>query len=119
MRSGGNVLLTAISMISSGLRPDRLAAAAICSRTRAMFSTIGIGRRTTQDTKYHDGEFCFGLGGIVAAELRSVWADECVRAYANYIMPTGGAGSLGSPALESGILIMMPARPAITISPTR
>src|SRR5271156_3777295 len=72
MRSGGNVLLTAISMISSGLRPDRLAAAAICSRTRAMFSTIGIGRRTTQDTKYHDGEFCFGWGVIVATERRSV-----------------------------------------------
>ena len=36
-----------------------------------------------------------------------------------YIMPTGGAGSLGSPALDSGILIINAARPAITISPTK
>src|SRR5207249_9836962 len=41
MRSGGCVLVTAMSAISSGLRPARLAAATR-SRTRATFSAIDI-----------------------------------------------------------------------------
>src|SRR5579872_3830265 len=43
MRSGGCVFVTAISAIASGRRDARTAAAATCSRSRAMFSEIDMG----------------------------------------------------------------------------
>src|SRR5207248_9233494 len=53
--SGGNVLVTAISVIESGLCPDRSAAAAMRSCTRAMFSVKLIRAITTKATKVHEG----------------------------------------------------------------
>src|ERR1700686_820279 len=88
--------------------------------------------KTTKDTKYHEGEsllasalsagpICSQLDSRGQLSLRNLGrarAPVSPRTHP-YIMPTGGAGSLGSPALESGILIMMPANPAITTSPAR
>jgi hypothetical protein len=58
-------------------------------------------------------------GAAVLRNPYAIWTGEDARlSTCFYIMPTGGAGSLGSPALDSGILIMMPASPAITTRPT-
>ncbi len=71
--STAKVLLTAISVISSGLRPARRAAAAIRSRTRAIFSRNRHRAKITPDTKYHDGEFLLASAPSPRPSLRSAW----------------------------------------------
>jgi hypothetical protein len=67
------------------------------------------------------GPFGFAQGRLARKRpsLHKHGRPHTVSHYLCYIMPTGGAGSLGSPALDKGILSMMPASPAITTNPTR
>src|SRR5208337_506298 len=55
IRSGGWVLLTAISLMSLAERPARCAAAAMRSRMAAVFSAMDIKTFTTEDTEFHGG----------------------------------------------------------------
>src|SRR5580658_4011561 len=90
MRSVGCVLLTAISAMSPTLRPERLAADVMRSFTAEMFAAIDMRRRSRP--------------GAPAP-------------HNHYIIAVGGAGSLGSPAAETGTKIIKAAKPTNTIIP--
>src|SRR5580704_5919489 len=116
MRSTGYVLLTAISATCSGERPERRAAASIRSRTSAIFSAIGIRTRNHEEhqvTRRRSGIPSCNFVSVVAQDLSVV--QEMIRG--SYIIATGGAGSLGSPAAEAGTKIISAASPASTIMP--
>src|SRR5580692_5855070 len=106
MRSGGCVLLTAIKAISLGLRPARLAAAAIRSWIDARLAAIVMKKGEARNKSF---------------AVRSCGQDcpqhtRNARKHNHYIIAVGGVGSL---ALVSGSKIMRAASRAITATPTR
>src|ERR1700693_3594269 len=56
---------------------------------------------------------------ITKENLGNTWRGRSRRTSFDYIIAVGGAGSLGSPALDSGNRIINVARAIITMSPTR
>src|SRR5438445_874649 len=113
MRSGGNVLLTAMSAISSGWRPARCAAASILARTRSMFSAIDM----RKDTTTVDAEDrCEAQTPEIPRCARDDGARLTLRTR-RHMIAVGGAGSSGLPALASGTLTMTKARITSTINP--
>src|SRR5271170_7007290 len=90
MHSGGCVLVTAISAMSPTFRPERLAADVMRSITSEMFAAIDMRWRTRA---------------------------RAPAPHKHYIIAVGGAGSLGSPAAETGTKIIRAARPTSTIIP--
>src|SRR5882757_3458174 len=106
----GKVLLTAMSVISSTLRPERHAAELICSRIREIFSEIDIedfnhrGHRVSQRNNSKVLPPCSPVSSVV-------------KILASYIIAVGGAGSLGSPAAEIGSRTISAANPASTTIP--
>src|ERR1700722_11002159 len=109
MRSGGCVLLTAIKAISLGLRPARLAAAAIRSWIDARLAAIVMKKGEARNKSFA----VRSCGHDCPQHARNA------RKHNHYIIAVGGAGSLGSPALVSGSKIMRAASRAITATPTR
>jgi len=90
MRSGDCVLVTAISAMSAALRAAPRAAKAMRSFTDEMFAAMDMRRKTRA---------------------------RAPAPHSDYIMAVGGAGSLGSPAAETGTKIIKAANPANTIIP--
>src|SRR5580658_682001 len=77
MHSGGCVLLSAISEISSGRRLARRAPAAMRSWMAAMFSAMDIRNLTTQDTEYTEEFFrssVYSASSVVYKLTSSQWA---------------------------------------------
>src|SRR5262252_7713461 len=136
MRSPEKVFETAINVISCGFRPARRAAAAICSCTRAMFSTIDINKNheahnaTRRKINPLQIPSC-GLVSFVAKKLKLQGTIEpCdlisdlkkILRFAQdngkrlllrsrpHMIAVGGAGSSGRPAFASGTRIMTNAR---------
>src|SRR5580692_11199210 len=102
MRSVGCVLVTAISAISPTFRPERPAAMAIRCSINAIFAAIDIRKVDHESPSLGEGR---GPGAPAP--------------HNHYMMAVGGAGSFGSPALESGNQIIRPASRTMTPIPAR
>src|SRR5450755_3368757 len=117
MFSGGCVLVTAIRAISSGCRPERRAAVAIRLRIDSTFS-----RRDIAITNFPTARGRLFLQSADRySRLREKGGQECpphiLAPKCAYMIAVGGAGSLGSPAAETGRKTMSAAKPASTIIP--
>src|SRR5271157_529821 len=96
MRSGGCVLVTAISAILSGLRPARRAAAAMRSWIDAMFAAMDIGKVNHESPSLREGR---GRGRPRHTVFTSLLSVELV--HSDRLRWTAGGRSSRGPAEPS------------------
>src|SRR5882757_6218031 len=83
----GKVLLTAMSVISSTLRPERRAAELICSRIREIFSEVDIedfnhrGHRVSQRNNSKVLPLCFPVSSVVKIFWRATSSPSAVQVH--------------------------------------